>query len=122
MRICTWSDRSKWHRLVWGMIALLAGLTITVSTVRTARADDAPGQNLLANPGFEPPWTKRYDPCKNTVLEEVQVPQGWTPYYLCQKPDDPPNIERTPEYHLVAAANYSYRVRSGATALRYFNF
>jgi hypothetical protein len=87
-----------------------------------ARADEAPGPNLLANPGFEPPWSKRYDACKNTVLEEVQVPDGWDPYYICQSPEDAANINRTPEYRMVAARDYSYRVHSGETALRYFNF
>ena len=95
---------------------------VLYAAVIPARAEEAPGLNLLVNPGFEPPWSKRYDPCKNVVLEEVQAPDGWTPYYVCQSPDDASNINRTPEYRLVAASEYSYRVRSGATALRYFNF
>ena len=109
----------------------LVRITLRISLILTiilcagiipASADEPPGPNLLTNPGFEPPWSKRYDACKNTVLEEVQVPDGWDPYYVCQSPNDAPNINRTPEYRMVAASDYSYRVHSGATALRYFNF
>ena len=102
--------------LIAMIVAMLAGL-------RTGRVDaDTAGPNLLANPAFDPPWTKRFDGCKNRVLEEVQVPEGWDPYYACQQPSDPPNINRTPEFRMVSSSNFPDRVHSPPTALRYFNF
>jgi hypothetical protein len=76
----------------------------------------------LQNPRFDPPWSKRADVCgSGATLEEVQVPNGWEPYWTCQSPGDPTQINRTPEYRMVGM-DFSYRVRSPETALRYFNF
>ncbi|MCL5994757.1 MAG: SH3 domain-containing protein [Chloroflexi bacterium] len=104
------------------MISTLALSVILAAGLGGPARAQAPDPNLLANPGFDEPWSKRYDGCKNAVLEEVQVPWGWDPYYVCQSPEDPPNINRTPEYRMVGSRDYPDRVHSGATALRYFNF
>ena len=82
----------------------------------------AQSTNLLQNPTFNPPWSKRWDICKSAILEEVQVPDGWEPYYACQAKSDPQNINRTPEYRMVSDTDFAYRVRSSPTSLRYFNF
>jgi hypothetical protein len=101
---------------VFGLLALLWGNLIAPAQAQS------PGPNLLANAGFDEPWSKRYDRCKNVVLEEVQVPAGWDPYYACQSSGDAPNINRTPEYRMVNSTQFPDRVHGGPTALRYFNF
>jgi hypothetical protein len=105
---------------------MLLVIAMTVSMLVGFRAEsvyaDSAGPNLLTNPAFDPPWSKRFDGCKNRVLEEVQVPDGWDPYFVCQQPSDPPNINRTPEFRMISSSNYPDRVHSPPTALRYFNF
>jgi len=101
----------------------IALLVVAVCFVVTGRMPtQAQSANLLVNPTFNPPWSKRWDVCKSAVLEEVQVPEGWESYFQCQASTDPQNINRAPEYRMVSDTDFAYRVRSSPTALRYFNF
>lgn len=94
--------------------------------------------NLLTNPGFESPFTKQcchtesnFPP--NTLIDEVQVPQGW--YGWWREPDSapqyparcdiqyaPPNCIafHRPEWR--EAGLYPDRVRTGLNAQKYFTF
>lgn len=80
-----------------------------------------PGANLLINPNFNPPAPFQTDTCTGLTAGELQVPTGWTAYFMCKQPGDADNINRRPEYRPADMA-FPYRVRSPQTALKYFNF
>ena len=81
----------------------------------------APSANLLVNPSFNAPAPFQTDACTGQIAGELQVPNGWTAYFMCRQPGDADNINRRPEYR-PADMTYAYRVRSPQTALKYFNF
>ncbi len=81
----------------------------------------APSANLLVNPSFNAPAPFQTDACTGQTAGELQVPNGWTAYFMCRQPGDADNINRRPEYR-PADMTYAYRVRSPQTALKYFNF
>ncbi len=81
----------------------------------------APSANLLVNPSFNAPAPFQTDACTGQTAGELQVPNGWTAYFMCRQPGDVDNINRRPEYR-PADMTYAYRVRSPQTALKYFNF
>ena len=99
---------------------------------------NVPG-NLLANSGFESPYGKQccqtdfslYLP--NTLIDEVQVPQGWLGWW--RQPDSSPEYPsrcdvkeakpgcmswHRPEWR--EAAPYANRIRTGNNAQKYFTF
>jgi hypothetical protein len=109
--------------LLWLALALALACVGSATSAEPALAQaPLPPTNLLSNPAFEAPWSKKEDVCHRGVrLEEVQVPNGWEAVWTCKSPGDADPINRTPEYRMVDMA-YPYRVRSAPTALRYFNF
>lgn len=111
------------HRLLWLALTLaLVCVGFTQAAAPALAQAPVPPTNLLSNPAFDAPWSKKEDVCHPGVrLEEVQVPNGWEPFWTCKAPGDADPINRTPEYRMVDMA-YPYRVRSAPTALRYFNF
>lgn len=92
-----------------GLILLLVGL-LPVS---------AQGNNLLTNPGFEPPF--------NTVAGSPprQVAQGWTPWHVPAASGMSASENVQPEYYPATDTNNGLgvpRVRSGSDAQQYFSF
>jgi hypothetical protein len=79
------------------------------------------GAPALRNPGFEFPARDGFDPCDQRVYGDVSVAEGWTAYFFCKQPGDPAPINRRPEFRPADPA-FPNRIRSGQTALKYFNF
>ena len=121
-------------------IAAVAPLSAApaASPAAAAPTPNVPG-NLLANPGFESPYGKQccqtdfsqFQP--NTLIDEVQVPQGWLGWW--RQPDSSPEYPsrcdlkdakpgcmswHRPEWR--EAAPYANRIRSGHNAQKYFTF
>lgn len=80
-------------------------------------ATQAQGNNLLANPGFEPPFqTLNGTPPR-------QVAQGWSPWHVGGGQSASENIQ--PEYYPASDATNGLgvpRIRSGSDAQQYFSF
>lgn len=90
-------------------------LIITASLLLFAWAPlQAQPQNLLTNPGFEPPFTVvDGSPVRN-------VAQGWTPWHVPAVPGAPSFENRQPEYEPTAPDQA--RIRSGNDAQQIFSF
>jgi hypothetical protein len=101
----------------------LFACSITVAIVALAQPTLLISQtNLLQNPSFEGATTARFDPCDKRIASELGTPDGWDPYFRCRAQTDPPFTNFRPEFGTIRAADFAYRVHSGATALKYFNF
>ncbi|MBI5669802.1 MAG: LysM peptidoglycan-binding domain-containing protein [Chloroflexi bacterium] len=77
----------------------------------------AQGNNLLTNPGFEPPFSTL------TGTPPRQVAQGWTPWHLTGGQSASENIQ--PEYYPATDTTNGLgvpRIRSGSDAQQYFTF
>ena len=92
---------------------------------RSGAAPLAPNANLLINPGFEgQPVNFAQESCPSQPASGV-TPPGWQPYYKCRQPGDPDYTNFAPEFFNIdkrANSAFAPRVRSGDTALKYFNF
>ena len=94
--------------------ALLA--TLLLALVPAAAQAAPPRQaNLLRNPGFEEGFSLWQG------VRELQVANGWTPWWVDQQAGDPPWKNRRPEYKQ-ATYPFTNRFRSGASAQQYFTF
>jgi len=126
------------------MIAVVAALPLSAAPPNAPEQlpTPKPPANLLANPGFEDPYGKQccqtdltqYFP--NTLIDEVQVPQGWFGWWRdssfpnypprCDDPAAPPicSAFHRPEFRDAAAGGgaFAYRIRSGLNAQKYFTF
>jgi hypothetical protein len=92
---------------------LLLSLTDSLAT--------AQGENLLVNPSFEgaysaytPETAQEQADCPVGVCSTAQVPNGWKPWWIKERPTDV-----NPEYK---PAEFSNRIRSGSRAAQYFSF
>jgi LysM repeat protein len=128
--------------LVVTLMAVAAAAPLSAAPAASPAAaiptPDVPG-NLLANPGFESPYSKqccqtdfsRFFP--NMPIDEVQVPQGWFGWW--RQPDSSPEYPsrcdvkdakpgcmswHRPEWR--EAAPYANRIRTGNNAQKYFTF
>ncbi|MCO5187924.1 MAG: LysM peptidoglycan-binding domain-containing protein [Anaerolineae bacterium] len=112
------------YRRIWGIVGLLAvfGLALALFTNPT----QAQGQNLLVNPDFEGEYTA-YVPnppiaaCPVGTCSTAQMPAGWTPWWVVQKPGDENWYNRMPEWK-PATAPFAQRILSGSRAMQYFTF
>lgn len=129
------------------LLAVLAMFLVTVAGVATAaplaQPAAADGPNLLKNPGFENPYGKqccqtdmsKYFP--NTLIDEVQVAQGWLGWWVdadvaagrpgsCDEPGAPKEncvAWHRPEWREAnCGAVCANRVRTGHNAQKYFTF
>ena len=118
-----------------GLLASLALLlSIAAGAGSAAAAPTADGPNPLQNPSFEAPWVKQC--CRTdlpagqppTVIDEIQVAQGWSAWWL--EPDaahpatGPAPTWHRPEYGPAYCGWWicDPRVHSGADAQKYFTF
>jgi LysM repeat protein len=118
---------------------LLVSLALVVSFASgagsVAAAPAADGPNLLQNPGFEAPFNKQC--CRTdlpadkppTVIDEVQVAQGWSAWWLEPGQDAAHPTTGSPAWHRPEwrSANCHFpicapRVHSGDDAQHYFTF
>jgi hypothetical protein len=98
-------------------------ILLIVSLLAVFGAAPVSGQaNLLVNPSFEGPVSPRFDDCAKAQANELGTPDGWLPYYKCRSQNDPEYTNFRPEFGTIPASFFAYRVRSGATALKFFNF
>jgi hypothetical protein len=106
-----------------GMCAAILILTLGASPV-SGRAKGV-GPMPLLNPGFEgQPVDFPQESCPSQPASGV-VPAGWQPYYRCRQPGDPDFTNFAPEFFNIDKRlnpAFEARVRSGDTALKYFNF
>jgi|SRR5579859_6096735 len=115
------------------LVSLALILGAAAGTGSVAAAPPADGPNLLVNPGFEAPFNKQC--CRTdlppdqppTVIDEIQVAQGWAGWWL--EPDGTHPATGTPAWHRpeFRSANCHFpicapRVHSGDDAQHYFTF
>jgi LysM repeat protein len=115
------------------LVSLALLLSVAAGTGSVAAAPAADGPNLLVNPGFEAPFNKQC--CRTdlppdkppTVIDEIQVAQGWSAWWL--EPDGTHPATGTPAWHRpeYRSANCHFpicapRVHSGDDAQHYFTF
>jgi LysM repeat protein len=126
------------HRLfLAGLICSL--FTLALAEMALAQPQQADGPNLLVNPGFESPYSKQCcheDPnfLPNTPIDEVQVAQGWSGWWLqpdldpahpgsCENKPAPCVAWHRPEWREAnCGAVCLNRIRSGSNAQKYFTF
>ncbi len=84
----------------------------------------AQGGNLLANPSFEgqyssylPETPQELADCPRSVCTTAQMPQGWKPWWIKERPTDV-----NPEYKPAEANVGGNRIHSGTRAAQYFSF
>lgn len=114
-------------------LALLLSVMSGAGSVAAAPVGDGP--NLLQNPGFEAPFNKQC--CRTdlppgrppTVIDEIQVAQGWVGWWLEPGKDPLHPTSGTVAWHRpeFRSANCHYpicapRVHSGDDAQHYFTF
>ncbi|MBI3241051.1 MAG: LysM peptidoglycan-binding domain-containing protein [Chloroflexi bacterium] len=129
------------QKVTWMKMSLLmvAAVIVMAAVAPLSAAPASSAGNLLVNPGFESPYVKQccqtdlslYRP--NTLIDEVQVPQGWFGWW--RQPDSAPEFPsrcdlptspricapwHRPEWR--EAAPYANRIRSGNNAQKYFTF
>jgi LysM repeat protein len=119
----------KLYRLIIALLlnvclsGLVAVLAVPASVMSPAMAQAGP-TNLLVNGDFEAwDWNSPGWPYQDGI-PEVQVAPGWRAYYVDNAPQGvsmPENWKR-PEFRDVKSSEYSYRVRSGLLAQKYFTF
>lgn len=102
--------------------AVLLGLVLLA--LAGSRATEAQGQNLLVNPSFEgqysgyvPETGAEQADCSLGVCNTAQVPDGWKPWWIKERPTDV-----NPEYKPAEGSAAGSRVRSGGRAAQYFSF
>jgi LysM repeat protein len=99
-------------RLIKHSVVIL--LLLLLATGRTF----AQGQNLLTNPGFEPPYSTL------TGNPPPQVAQGWQPWWVSGGPSESENVQ--PEYYRASDVSSAVggvpRIRSGQDAQLYYSF
>jgi LysM repeat protein len=92
-------------------------LILLLLLLATGRAF-AQGQNLLTNPGFEPPYSTL------TGSPPPQVAQGWQPWWVSGGPSESENVQ--PEYYRASDVSSAVggvpRIRSGQDAQLYYSF
>ena len=107
------------QRLVKALLAtLLLALTLSIygGAIPMATQAAPPRQaNLLRNPSFEEGFSLWQN------IRELQVANGWTPWWADQQAGDPPWKNRRPEYKQ-ATYPFANRIHSGASAQQYFTF
>ncbi len=112
------------HALIT-VLAVLAAWSGAGMFERGAAAPLAPNANLLTNPGFEgQPVNFVQESCPSQPASGV-IPPGWQPYYRCRQQSDPEYANHAPEFFNIdkrVNPAFAPRVRSGDTALKYFNF
>ena len=114
------------------LVSLALLLSLAASAGGAAAAPAADGPNLLTNPGFEAPFN--FQCCRTdlppdkppTVIDEIQVAQGWTGWWLEPDATHPaeggdPSWHR-PEFRPAYCGWWicDPRVHSGADAQKYF--
>jgi LysM repeat protein len=91
-------------------------LSLTLLLPGSAAEVRAQAGNLLRNPGFEGAYHAW------SGINEIQVADEWTPWWVAQQDSDPPEINRRPEYKRADGALYPNRVHSGSAAQQWFTF
>jgi hypothetical protein len=84
----------------------------------------AQGENLLVNPSFEgqyssyvPETPQELADCPRNICTTAQVPQGWKPWWVKERPTDV-----NPEYKPAETNVGAERIHSGSRAAQYFSF
>lgn len=114
---------------MWMTVALSS--LVLLSWQATTQAQ---GGNLLVNPGFDGPYSayipqtaEQHASCPAGICQTAQVPNGWFPFWIGQKPEDEWWENKMPEYKPACPSNqtpcpFMNRVKGGEQALQYFNF
>jgi len=109
----------RFVRLIPIVLLILIGLSVFAFSGGDTAA--AQGTNLLVNPGFEgqygsyvPETPQEQTDCPVGVCTTAQVPHGWKPWWVKERPTDV-----NPEFK---PAEDSQRIRSGTRAAQYFSF
>ena len=118
----------KYVRWTMWLLITLSGLFLLAQQGTT----QAQGGNLLANPGFDGPYSayipqtaEQQASCPAGICQTAQVPNGWYPFWIGQTAEDEWWENRMPEYKPVCPSSpcaYMNRVKGGEQALQYFNF
>ena len=120
----------KTFRVTMWLIVALSGLGL-LSLWATTQAQ---GGNLLVNPGFDGPYSayipqtaEQQASCPAGICQTAQVPNGWFPFWIGQKPEDEWWENKMPEYKAVCngavvPCPFMNRIKGGEQALQYFNF
>lgn len=102
-------------------LALVVGAIVAPRAVQA----QAPGQNLLKNPGFDWPAQTNGDPCAvGWQKDNAITPHEWTPYWACKQGEETrqDQVNRAPEYRVMTVDIARDRVRSGTTSASFFTF